>query len=125
MRLLIDQNLAVRVASLLRGAGHDAVHVSERGLQRADDEQILDLAAAESRVVVSEDTDFGALLSRSGATLPSFVLLRTANALTPDEQAALIAANLPTIAVDLEDGCIAVLSPLRIRVRPLPIRPVD
>jgi predicted nuclease of predicted toxin-antitoxin system len=104
---LIDQNLAVRVASLLRDAGHDAVHVSERGLQRADDGQILDLAAAESRVVVSEDADFGALLSQSGAALPSFVLLRTANALTPDEQAALIAANLPTIALDLERLVIA------------------
>lgn len=125
MRLLIDQNLAARVASLLRDAGHDVVHVSDRGLQRADDEQILQLAATESRVVISEDTDFGALLSRSRATLPSFVLLRTANALTPDEQAALIARNLPTIADDLEAGCIAVVSPLRIRIRPLPIGPAD
>jgi predicted nuclease of predicted toxin-antitoxin system len=125
VRPLIDQNLAAQVASLLRDAGHDVVHVSERGLQRADDEQIVELAATESRVVISEDTDFGALLGRSGATLPSFVPLRTANALTPDEQAALIAANLPAIANELETGCIAVLSPLRIRVRPLPITPAD
>ena len=121
MRLLIDQNLAVRVASLLRAAGHDVVHVSERGLQRAEDQDILELAAAESRVLVSEDTDFGALLSRSGASLPSFVLLRTANALVPDEQAELIAANLSAIADELEAGCIAVLSPLRIRIRALPV----
>ena len=68
-----------------------------------------------------EDTDFGALLARSGGRAPSFVLLRGADPLTPDARAALIAAALPQIAYDLEQGCIAVLTRYRIRVRPLPI----
>ncbi len=42
MKLLVDQNVAApRVADLLRDAGHDAVHVSELGLQRAEDDEIL------------------------------------------------------------------------------------
>jgi predicted nuclease of predicted toxin-antitoxin system len=64
VRLLVDQNIAARVAELLRRAGHDAVHVSELGLQRGEDDEILSVALAQERVVISEDTDFGALLAR-------------------------------------------------------------
>jgi len=78
VRLLVDQNLGRRVADALRAAGHDAVHVAERGLAAADDDEILALAAFENRIIVSEDTDFGALLARAQTRLPSFVLLRAA-----------------------------------------------
>lgn len=122
MRLLIDNNLSPIVAAALRTAGHDAAHVRDYGLQRADDDEILERALAEDRVLVSEDTDFAALLSRAGARAPSFVLLRTGDPLTPDEVAELIIVNLPRIAADLEEGCIAVLTRDRVRIRPLPVR---
>ena len=76
---------------------------------------------AEDRVIVSEDTDFGALLARSGGRAPSFVLIRSAAPMTPDALALLIAAALPRLAVDLGAGCIAVVTRARVRVRPLPI----
>ena len=95
MKLLVDQNLAHRVAAGLRDAGHDAVHVAERGLARSEDLEILQLAAAEGRVIVSEDTDFGALLAHSGATAPSLVLLRGSEPVTPDGQVAVLVANCP------------------------------
>lgn len=59
MRLLLDQNLA-RIAALLRDAGHDAAHVAERGMSTAHDDDVFATSAAEDRVIVSEDTDFGA-----------------------------------------------------------------
>lgn len=123
MRLLVDQNLARRVAAALRAAGHDAVHVAERGLAAADDDDILALAVAERRVVISEDADFGALLARSGDRVPSFVLLRTAEPLSPDDQAALLVANLPRVEDDLEAGAIVAFRRGRLRVRRLPIAP--
>ncbi len=46
-------------------------------------------------VLVSEDTDFGELLARQCTVAPSFVLLRTYEPMTPDEQAAVLLANLP------------------------------
>ncbi len=121
MRLLVDQNLAGQVAELLRKAGHDAVHVRERALQRAEDDEILRLAVDEGRILISEDTDFGALLARTGDRAPSFVLLRGADPLDAEARAALIAAALPQLAYDLEQGCIAVITRYRVRVRPLPI----
>ena len=64
------------MAELLRNSGHDAVHTSELGLERAEDRELLLLAAEESRIVVSGDTDFGALLAMLKATLPSVILFR-------------------------------------------------
>lgn len=125
MKLLIDQNIAQRVAALLRDAGHDAVHVADRGLSAAADHEILELARAEERIVVSEDTDFGALLAHAGTDTPSFVLLRGADPLAPEDQAALLDANLPSVADALDEGAIAVFARGRIRVRPLPVHPSD
>ena len=71
MKFLVDNPLSPRVAELLREAGHDVVHVRDRGLQETDDEELFDLAAAEGRTVVSADTDFGALLALRGQMRPS------------------------------------------------------
>ena len=120
MKLLIDECLAREVAEHLAAVGHDAIHVSDRSLLGSPDEGVLAIALAEGRVLVSADTDFGELLARSGAALPSFVLLRRAGH-RPSEQAAVLAANLPAIAADLDNGAVAVITNDRVRIRPLPI----
>ena len=123
MRLLVDQNLAPSVAAALRSAGHDAVHVADRRLSRAEDAEILKLAARERRVVVSEDTDFSTLLARTGAATPSFVLIRSGEPLTPNRQVEMLLANLPRVEQALDSGAVVVIARGRVRVRPLPIKP--
>ncbi|MDO8629012.1 MAG: DUF5615 family PIN-like protein, partial [Phycisphaerales bacterium] len=63
MRFLVDNALSPALAILLEQAGHDALHVRTIQLHRSDDETIFDRAAAEDRIVVSADTDFGTLLA--------------------------------------------------------------
>lgn len=70
MRLLVDANLSPRVVSSLVESGYDAVHVFDIGLADASDPVILLRAADEHRVIVSSDTDFGALLARSQSSEP-------------------------------------------------------
>lgn len=121
MRLLLDANLSPEVGRLLRDVGHDAIHVRDIGLLSVPDPEILQAAAREGRVLPTADADFGALLALSSLASPSVLLLRSADHLRPSEQAELIAANLPSIADDLEKGAIGSLSSDRLRVRDLPI----
>ena len=102
-------------------AGHDVSHVREVGLQAAADEVVLASAQSEQRVVISADTDFGTLLSRSGAKLPSVLLIRRLAGRRAAEQAATILANLPAAAEDLEAGAIVVLTDEWVRIRRLPM----
>lgn len=123
MRLLIDANLSPRVAAKLCEAEHDAVHMADVGLLSASDEAILAHAVASHQVIISADTDFGELLAVAGATRPSVVLLRSADRLTPYQQAALLADNLPAVAAELDRGAVVSIARGRLRVRLLPVRP--
>jgi predicted nuclease of predicted toxin-antitoxin system len=124
MRFLLDENVSYRVASHLKAAGHDAVHVSEIGLTSADDLVILTRARDEGRVLVSGDHDFVQMLFASGATGPSLVLVREVEAMPSAELAALLLDALSAgLAELLPAGAIATLTPDRARVRPLPLRP--
>ena len=105
MRFLIDNALSPHLADHLRAAGHDAVHV--RGLQAAADEEIFERAAAENRILVSADTDSATLLATRRAGRPSVVPFRRSTERRPEQQAALLVANLAAVT----DGLEAVLSP--------------
>lgn len=63
------------------------------------------------------------MLALGGARSPSVVLLRSADHMRPPEQAALLAANLPTVGEDLGRGAIVSLTSRHLRVRELPIAP--
>ena len=121
MRFLIDANLSPSVAVALTAAGHDATHVFDHQLGEATDQVILAAALADDRVIISSDTDFGALLARHDRTKPSFILLRHVNELRPVQHTQLILANLDVVADDLDSGAVVTIDRARLRVRRLPI----
>lgn len=123
MRLLLDQNLSRELPAILSAAGFDVADTRSLGMQRWVDEDIADFAASEQRIVVSADTDFGAILARRQAAKPSFVLLRRTQNLSPEAVGRLLAANLPAFEDDLSQGAIVVIDDTVARVRRLPIMP--
>lgn len=119
MKFLVDNALSPQFAALLQAAGHNAVHVRDRDLQRAEDVLIADTAAAEDRVLISADTDFGAILSLGERKRPSVILFRHPTPRRPQAQAELLLSNLERFADDLETGAVVVLRQDRIRIRRL------
>ncbi|MEU7835860.1 DUF5615 family PIN-like protein [Nonomuraea sp. NPDC049129] len=122
MNFLIDENLSPRVAELLTKAGHDAVHVRDLQATSAPDSTIMALALADSRVIVSADTDFGALLAQARTTKPSVMLVREILELRPPELVNIIINHLDVLESHLLTGAIVAFAPAGIRVRALPLR---
>jgi predicted nuclease of predicted toxin-antitoxin system len=86
---LLNQGLAPRAAALLRSEGWDALHVSEAGLARAADPDILDYARQRGMTCVTLDHDFHAHLALSLCGRPSVIFLRIER-LSAERQAELI-----------------------------------
>src|SRR5437899_11651988 len=76
MRFLLDQNLSPALAKALNEDGHEAVHISEYGMEyEVDDNKILDRAAAERRILISRDSDFQSLLHQRQLRPPAIIHL--------------------------------------------------
>jgi predicted nuclease of predicted toxin-antitoxin system len=121
LRFLIDNALSPVVAEVLQEAGHEASHVRDRGMQAAADEEVFELAENEDRVLVSADTDFGALLALRRSAKPSVVIFRRTSGRRPEDQARLLLDYLPDLREPLENGSVVVVEETRLRIRDLPI----
>ena len=120
LRFLIDNALPPQLADLLEKAGYDAVHVRAYGMQAAKDEQIVERAVEEDRIVVSADSDFGAIIAAQEAERPSFILSREPDLMVARDYFAALFPALPMLASELASGCVAVFRRGRLRVRRLP-----
>jgi predicted nuclease of predicted toxin-antitoxin system len=82
-----------------------------------DDDAIIALAVDEGRVVITEDKDFGELVTRRGRALPSLILLR----IEPRDRH-LKAQRLLTLLARHRNkliGCYAVVDVASVRLRPI------
>ncbi len=120
MRLLLDNNLSPRLAEVLSKAGGDAVHVATLGLRAAPDTVVMPTAPDDDRVLVSADTDVGALLAATRASRPAVVLVHRVVGRRVEALAALLLANLPDVDEDSRAGSVAVIGDDSLRVRRLP-----
>jgi predicted nuclease of predicted toxin-antitoxin system len=75
MRFIIDESAGIAVVQYLRGAGHDVLAVAEATPQ-IDDSIILAQAVNETRILVTNDKDFGELVYRSRQPHCGIVLFR-------------------------------------------------
>ncbi len=79
MRLLVDEGVAVAIVARLRTDGHDVIYVAELAPGMTDS-SVLELAAAEKRLLVTADKDFGELVFRQRRAAHGVLLVRLPDA---------------------------------------------
>ncbi len=120
MKILADQHISPRTVRFLRSLGYNTVRVND--LLRADaaDEEIIARAIADSRVILTQDLDFSALIALSGKALPSPICLRLSSSRIENVNN-ILERVLPMIEEDLRAGMIVTVGDHHIRRRKLPL----
>ncbi len=116
MRLLADEGIERSVVEALRSLGFDVLWIAERqsGLH---DQQVLQMAQQEGRILITYDKDFGTLVFTDEYEIPGVVLLRLHG--SPAEvKATLICEYFSQFGNELS-GYFTVVTPRGIRRRPL------
>ena len=123
-KVLLDEGLSRFAAEQLRDSGMDAVHVQDIGLISAPDDAIVIAAREQGRIVFTLDHDFHQILALTAARSPSVVLLRFEH-LKAADTVRLVRSILETFAAELAGGAALSVSAVRVRVRRLPLHPVE
>ncbi len=120
MKFLLDMPISPYLADWLINQGHDAVHANSRELSRATDRELLNLAVAEDRILITADTDFPQLLAISSEPRPGIILFHGGD-YRREEMVELLYKVLQEVSEDLLAKSICVVDRKRIRRRELPI----
>jgi predicted nuclease of predicted toxin-antitoxin system len=109
VRFLVDENLSPQLCEYLTSAGDDAEHAHQATGPGATDQQILSYARSHAAVIVTADTDFGALLAQAKTAKPSVILVRELLSLPVANRDKLLSANLEQVRDALATGAIQAL----------------
>jgi predicted nuclease of predicted toxin-antitoxin system len=120
MKFLADMPISPKTVMYLRSLGHDVYRISEKGLYRAKDHDIVEIAVIENRVILTMDLDFAAIIAISHMAIPSTVIFRVMDE-SYENINALLENILPRVEKELLGGAIVIIEDDRFRVRSLPI----
>ncbi|HTB12285.1 MAG TPA: DUF5615 family PIN-like protein [Bryobacteraceae bacterium] len=113
MRFLADENCDFVIVRALRSAGHDVLAVGEFQ-RRSVDEQLMEMAYADGRIVITEDKDFGWLAFVKHVDNPGVILVRF-----PSSSRNTMAAAMTRLVIELGPklaGAFVVLRPGSVRI---------
>jgi predicted nuclease of predicted toxin-antitoxin system len=116
-RFLADESCDFAVVRGLRSAGFDVVAVGEKA-PGSSDERVIELARSESRVVLTEDRDFGRLVFAATRATSGVIFIRY-----PATRRAELTARVLDLAQrqgDRLEESFTVVGPGRTRIRKLP-----
>jgi predicted nuclease of predicted toxin-antitoxin system len=82
VNLLADECCDALLVAGLRGDGHDAAYVRESA-HGSDDQTVLQMAASQQRILITEDKDFGELVVRLKWPAFGIILVRINPSETP------------------------------------------
>lgn len=119
MRFLADMNITFRLGELLRPL-HDIVHLREQGLQTLTDEEVIQKACAENRILLTNDLHMGRLVALGALPLPSVITFRLSSMQARSILPRLLEA-VRLFEAELAKGAAVTVTDQTIRCRSLPI----
>jgi len=78
MKFLIDESVEKAIVDWLRDRKYDVIYIAESS-PAITDEDVIELANSESRILITNDKDFGELIFRQGKITQGIILIRAAN----------------------------------------------
>lgn len=117
MRFLADESCDAAVVRALEAAGHDVTTVAKLS-PGATDADVVQMAHGESRILLTEDKDFGRLFFASAPASPGVILIRF-----PARARKAMVAAVTTLVTDHGDRLpqrFAVVAPGRVRISQKP-----
>ena len=112
--------IASKVAIWLKSLGHDSIHLNDEGLYSLADEDIIEKAINEKRIILTADMDFGQLLSINSIRSVSVIQFRVSD-FTPQNIIIKLELLFEKFADQLNSEFIITVEDNRIRYRKLPI----
>ena len=117
LRFLADESCDFWVVRELRASAFDVVAVSEQ-VPGATDERVIELARSDSRIVITEDRDFGRLVFAATHATSGVIYIRYPAARRPELPGRIL--HLVQHEGGRLEKSFTVVGPHRIRIRSLP-----
>lgn len=117
-KILADMPISPKTVEHIRKLGIECRHLTEFRMEKASDEEIIKFAKENNYTILTEDLDFGAILSYTHEIEPCVIILRVGNLKTIDINR-LIERNLRRIME--KENAIIIIERTRIRIKKLPI----
>lgn len=118
MLFLIDENLPLSITTYLQSLNHDVFDVASSNLRGSSDKFLWYKAANEQRILVTRDLDYPI---RGISTSPyALILIRVPSEYTAAQIVQLFKEAFASIDAQKIKDNVAVISPGRIRISPLP-----
>ena len=115
MKLLADEGVDAAIVARLRSGGHDVAYVAELSPGITDDE-VLEFANADGRILMTADKDFGDLVFRLRRAMVGVLLVRLPGLLS-ESRAEVVTRALEEHGDEMARA-FTVLSPGLVRIRP-------
>ena len=115
MKFLADENIPLLMVRQLEEKGYDIKYIST-GNAGIPDEEVLDLANKEDRILVTFDSDFGDLIFKKRKTIKTGVIFLRLGQFLPDEPGNIMLSLLEENKLDFF-GRISVVTKETVRQR--------
>lgn len=114
MRFLLDESAEYRIAAFLRDQGHDVSAIAHEHPAGLPDREVLGIAIAEQRVVITNDRDFGEQIFREQLPHAGVIYFRLPLDTTAAQRIEWLRRILTDQAADV--GKFIVVTPTRLRI---------